>query len=127
MPDTKSEEPEQKKIISVACSAGPDNVVFTVTGQKKFTVNITGEGTVSVDDGNGNTITLDKKDIRMHAGGDITLEAGGNIVLKSAGGIKMAGTELNGEATAVKIKGIAAAEFSSEGQTKVKGAVVLIN
>lgn len=78
------------------------------------------KGSILLEDKNGNKATLSSD--------GITLDSAKDIILKASGDIKIEGTGIEIKASAqMKAEGVAGAEFSSSGSTKVKGSIVQIN
>lgn len=94
------------------------------------------DGSVVLQDQNGNSITLTEsgitlnspKDIAMVAQGGISLAATGAISLHAKADVKVDGLNIACQAQiGVSAKGNASAELSAAGQTTVRGALVMIN
>lgn len=84
--------------------------------------------TVTMEDSTGNKIEMASGGITMSSPGDITLKADGAIDMKATGDASVSGMNVKAEAqTSISAKGNASAEFSSSGQTTVKGSIVMIN
>lgn len=78
------------------------------------------EGSVTLEDQNGNSIVMDNI--------GITMESVGDIILNASGDVKISGTTIEQSASSqLKAEGGGAAEFSSGGQTTIRGAIVQIN
>lgn len=78
------------------------------------------EGLVSIQDQNDNAISLNADGITIKSAKDITIEATGDINLK--------GMNVNLEAqTQLKANGVSSATYASDGQTTIKGGMVMIN
>jgi Rhs element Vgr protein len=77
-------------------------------------------GEIVVQDGDGNTVTLNGGGISVKAAGDLALKADGNIIIE--------GTNVDLKAGgAFKAEGSTGSEVSSGGTTTVKGSLVQIN
>lgn len=75
---------------------------------------------ISLEDQNGNKVTLDQNGISLESAKDLTIKAQGDVTVE--------GVNINVKANAQLVaKGNASSEFSSGGNTVVKGAIVQIN
>jgi Rhs element Vgr protein len=79
------------------------------------------DGSIQIEDKNGNKITLNKDGIQFKSAKDIQLKAAANIKVEASSNLEMKAS------AQVKIKGNAGAEMSSTGTTVIKGAMVQIN
>lgn len=83
---------------------------------------------VTLVDSTGNKIEMASGGITMTSPGDISLKADGAIDITATGDASLSGMNVKAEAqTNISAKGSASAEFSSSGQTTVKGGMVMIN
>jgi phage protein D len=94
------------------------------------------EQSITLSDQNGNTLRLgpagimlhSAKDIQIDARGAITLTALGSVTIGAKADVKVEGLNVTCEAqVGMTARGSASAELSANGQTAVKGAMVLIN
>jgi Rhs element Vgr protein len=77
-------------------------------------------GEIAIDDENGNSVKLNSD--------GISLESVKDIILKASGDVKIEGVNVEAEANAnLTLKGSAAAELNSSGNTTVAGSMVMIN
>ncbi len=77
-------------------------------------------GEIAKDDENGNSVKLNSD--------GISLESAKDIILKACGDVKIEGVNVEAEANAnLTLKGSAAAELNSSGNTTVKGSRVMVN
>lgn len=115
---------EQDKVITVLTPAG-NSIVLSDK-----------DNSILMQDQNGNKvelspsgITLDSpKHIQFRANGTITLDAVGAVTISSKSDVKSTGLNVSCEAqVGFTGKGSATAELSANGQTTVKGAMVMIN
>lgn len=82
----------------------------------------------SMEDMNGNKIVMDSSGIALTSDKDISLTATGNVNVEATGDANVKGMNVNCEGqTGFTGKGGASAELSAGGQTKVEGAMVMIN
>jgi Rhs element Vgr protein len=79
------------------------------------------DGSIKIEDKNGNQITMNKDGILLKSAKDIQFKAAANIKAAASTNLEMKAS------TQVKIKGNAGAEVSSSGTTIIKGAMVQIN
>jgi uncharacterized protein involved in type VI secretion and phage assembly len=79
------------------------------------------DGSIQIEDKNGNKITLNKEGIQFKSAKDIQFKAAANIKVEASSNLEMKAS------TQVKIKGNAGAEMSSTGTTIIKGTMVQIN
>ena len=94
-------------------------VTIETPGGNSIKVSDDSKGIV-LEDQNGNKVTLDQN--------GISLESAKDISIKAQGDVKVEGVNINLKANAQLVaKGGASSEFSSGGNTVVKGAVVQIN
>lgn len=78
------------------------------------------QGTVTLTDKNGNKLLLDSNGITMESAKDLTIKASGDV--------KIDGTNITTSANSqLQAKGSSGAEFSSGGNTVLKGSMVQIN
>ena len=78
------------------------------------------DGRISMEDESGNKVILDSE--------GITMESSADVKIKATGDVKIEGINIDIESSAqLTAKGGAGAEFSSSGQTIVKGSLVQIN
>jgi uncharacterized protein involved in type VI secretion and phage assembly len=94
------------------------------------------DGSILLQDRNGNKVELggdgialdSPKDIRITAKGRITIDAVAGIAMASKADVAVAGLNVSHSAGAAFVaRGSVSAELSASGQTTVKGAVVMIN
>ncbi len=94
------------------------------------------DGGLRIEDQNGNRIELSRAgialasvaDIQLRAVGSIRLDAVGAMDLKAALDLQLRGLNVAADAQlGVSAKGGASAELSAQGQTTVRGALVLVN
>jgi hypothetical protein len=87
-------------------------------------------------DQNGNKVSLGQagitlespKDIKIDAKGALTISSAGALTLSAKADVKVEGLNVSCEAqVGLTAKGSASAELSADGQTTVKGAMVMIN
>jgi Rhs element Vgr protein len=93
-------------------------------------------GAISLQDGNGNKISLSKggitldsaSNLKINAKGNITLQAGANLSLSATANASMEGVQVAHKAKAkFSAAGNAAAEVTSSGMLTVRGTLVKIN
>jgi len=85
--------------------------------------------TIGFDDKDNSVVLIDKNNNKVSLGSNgISFTSVGEINIKSQGNITIDGLSIaiNAE-NSLTAKGIASAELSSSGQSKVKGALVMIN
>ena len=113
-----------------------DGVITVITPGKNRVVLDDKRQTITVQDQNDNSITLSstgialnsQSDLKLSAQGTVTIEAGGAVNIRAQAEAKMTGANVTCEAqVAFTGKGSASAELSADGQTTVKGAMVMIN
>jgi Rhs element Vgr protein len=123
--DLTIEMNDKDKVLTIKT---PGKNIFTLSDK---------DNSIILADQNGNKIEMTSsgislnspKDINIKAMGAITLDAVGKIgVISSGGDIGLEGLNVNAKAkVAFSAQGGAAAELKANGQTTVKGAMVLIN
>lgn len=79
------------------------------------------DGGISLSDENGNELTLGPDGIALKSASDVVIDAGADISLTATGNID------GGASGSATLKGGTGTEVSSDGNTTVKGALVLIN
>jgi hypothetical protein len=86
------------------------------------------ESAITLQDKNGNVISLDENGITLKSKSNIHLDAASDITLKAAANLKgeSLSCQLEGHKD-IKLTGQAVGELSSPGVLKVKGGVVMIN
>ncbi|WP_295935337.1 hypothetical protein [uncultured Alistipes sp.] len=90
---------------------------------------------IRLTDQHKNMIVMDSRGISLSSEKDIVLKAKGNITTEalkttvtSKSEVEIGGLNINVKAkVGVAVKGAATAELSADGQTRVKGAMVMIN
>lgn len=119
------------------------SLLLTTPGNNQVVLN-DAQKSISLSDQNGNKVVLSSAGISLQSPSDIVIQAGGEISLKSGQGLEIQSTnDLTLKAnqavkvtgfsidvlaqTELKAEGAATAEFSSCGETTVKGAIVMIN
>ncbi len=105
------------------------NKVITVEtpGGNKVVLDDT-DGSITMTDKNGNSVTLDSSGITLDSASDISLKAKANISVTAGSDATVSGMNVTLSAdTALKAAGNASAELSAGGTTKVAGAMVQIN
>jgi Rhs element Vgr protein len=94
--------------------------ILETPGGSRLTLSDDKDGSVLLEDKNGNSIKLDKD--------GITLASGKAVKIKAATELKAEGADIAVNASAgVKVKGSSTAEISSSGSLTVKGSMVMIN
>lgn len=83
---------------------------------------------IKMTDQHGNSVALDSSGITLNSASDVTIKAAGKVTISATADAKMSGAnvELSGD-VGVKATGGASAELSTDGQTKIAGAIVMIN
>ncbi len=93
-------------------------------------------GAISIQDSNGNTVSLSKggitldsaKNLNINAKGNVALKAGGNLTMEATGNATMSGAQVAHKAQAkFSASGNAQAEVTSSGILTVRGTLVKIN
>jgi Rhs element Vgr protein len=111
------------------------SIVVTTPGENRVVLSDEGQS-IRLKDQSGNTVELNTSGIILNSAADITLMAQGKITLDAAdtvsitskADVKTVGLNIVSDAEVRFIAaGNARAELSSQGQTAVKGALVLIN
>jgi Rhs element Vgr protein len=113
-----------------------DVVITIITTNKNKVVISDKDKSIELNDENGNKlkmspsgVTIDSpKDIKLTASGGISLQATGSITVTAQADVSVKGLNVQAEAqVAFTGKGAASAELSANGQTTVRGALVMIN
>ncbi|MCC5946169.1 MAG: type VI secretion system tip protein VgrG [Bernardetiaceae bacterium] len=116
-----------------------DKILTIITPAENQVVLDDKKGSVTIEDKNGHTITLDSKGITLKSamGKDITIDSAGKIDIKAmqaiaiastSGNVEIEGLSVKAEAkTKIELSGNAGAELKSTGITDVKGSLVNIN
>jgi Rhs element Vgr protein len=121
----KIEFQEDKKIITI-----------TTPGKNQVVLNDE-EGSIKLSDQNSNSITMSSSGIEIKSASAMTIKAATSLALEAAtgGSVKVTGGDLSMQAVNIsnegqasfKAKGNATAEFTSSGQVKIQGTMVMIN
>jgi phage protein D len=105
--------------------------------KKSIAVETPGKNSITLDDDaksikltdqHGNSVALDSSGITLNSASDVTIKATGKVTISATADAKMSGAnvELSGD-VGLKATGGASAEVSAGGQTKISGAIVMIN
>ena len=110
-------------------------ITVTTSGDNRIVISDK-DKSVTLKDQNGNTVVLSEagikldsqKDIVLSAKGKVTLDSVGEVAVSSKADIKLTGLNVGCTAqVGFTGRGAASAELSADGQTTVKGAMVMIN
>lgn len=119
------------------------NLTITTPGANKVIFSDQNQN-ITLEDQNNNKVVMSSSGIKMTSPKDIELDATGNIKISGTGGVTIsssasmsleASADLTGKGlsvslsadTEMQVKGSATAEFSSGGETSLKGSIVMIN
>jgi Rhs element Vgr protein len=114
-----------------------DKKIITIeTPAKQKVVVDDDDGSILLNDKNGNKLILDSGGITLKSGKDITIDAGGNVKIKSTGktdikatsDASIAGNNVSAKGNiSFKAEGAASTEVKSSGTLTLKGTMVMIN
>jgi len=103
------EEWRTKPVEPPASSGVPKRVLVSRAGHKIVFDDADGGGGITIEDVNGNTITLDSRSgaVTIESVGNATIKAGGNLTLQAQGQVELKGTgvTIDGGAATVDVKG----------------------
>ncbi|WP_296426450.1 phage baseplate assembly protein V [Yoonia sp.] len=127
-----TEENELKTITTksgIHITFDDDKIILTAETPAGQSIVIDDDGsTITLTDVTGNTITMSDSGIALSAQGTLDLTATGNITIASDQDVEITGLNVSATADAeLSAKGSASASFSSSGQTKIEGSIVMIN
>ena len=88
-------------------------------GNRVFEMN-DDEGSITVQDADGNKMVMDSSGISIESASDLTIKATSSISISAPQ------VSIKADAT-MEIEGSASTKLSSDGQTEIKGAIVMIN
>jgi Rhs element Vgr protein len=98
---------------------GEPSIIIETPGKRIFELN-DNTGTITIKDGDGNKIVMEKSGISMEAAQDIKIKAGSSLSISSPK------ISIKADAT-LEAEGSASASFKSSGVTELKGSLVNIN